>query len=496
MKRRSLAISLDESAETPVFLQIARALTAAIRSGRLGPGDPLPSSRALAAQLGVHRNTVLAAYEELRAEGWIEALAARRTQVAASLPIEAARPGAARGRRAARAGGLGFDLPELDGPAPEEAPPPGAMILSGGVPDLRLVPRTALARAYRRALLRRGDDPLAYGDPRGDAGLRREVAAMLSAERGLAVGADDLLITRGSQMAIALCAQALLRPGDAVAVEAMGYRPAWDALARRAELLPVPIDDEGIDVDALAALVERRPIRAVYLTPHHQFPTTALLSAARRIRLLALARARRFAVIEDDYDNEIHYSGRPVLPLASADRDGLVIYVGTLSKILAPGLRVGFLSGPAPVIARATALRERLDRQGDHAVEAALAELLEDGEIGRHARRMRRVYQGRREALCEALAARLGGALSFRLPAGGMAIWARADPTIDVDAWARRAAARGVVVATARRFAFDGQPRPCLRLGFAAWTEEELWVAIGRLAAALDGRGSPRRRSG
>lgn len=503
MKGWEFTVELDPGGDLPVFLQIARALAAAIRGARLRPGDPLPSSRSLATRLGVHRNTVLAAFDELRAEGWIEALPARRTQVAMALPSPRAaaggRRGAEEGRGEGRAREPGFEVPAMPLRPRPPTPPAGAMVLAGGAPDLRLVPKAALARAYRRALLRRGDQLLEYGDPQGLPELRAEVAAMLRAERGLSIGTDELIITRGSQMALALAAQVLLRPGDVVAVEAMGYRPAWDALAATgAELVPVAVDEDGLDVEALAALARRRRLRAVYLTPHHQFPTTALLAAPRRLRLLEMAAAGRFAVLEDDYDNELHYAGRPVLPLGSADRAGVVVYLGTLSKILAPGLRVGFLVAPPAIIARAAALRERVDRQGDLVVEAALAELFEDGEVLRHARRMRRIYLGRRDALVAALAARLAGAVSCSPPQGGMALWARVDPAIDVDAWAERAAAAGVVVATGRAFAFDGLPRPGIRIGFGRWREEELRLAVDRLAAALDagrGRASPGARS-
>ncbi|HEV8320630.1 MAG TPA: PLP-dependent aminotransferase family protein, partial [Myxococcota bacterium] len=305
----------------------------------------------------------------------------------------------------------------------------------------------------------------------------------LSARRGLAADAGALVVTRGSQMALALVARALLRPGDVVAVEAYGYRPAWDALRLAgARLVPVPVDGEGLRVDLLES---RRHVRAVYVTPHHQYPTTVGLSAARRLRLLELARARRMAVLEDDYDHEFHYEGRPVLPLASADRAGVVVYVGTLSKLLAPGLRIGFAVAPEPLLARVAALRTLTDRQGDLAVEAAVAELLEDGEVQRHAGRARRTYQARRDALAAALRAELGGALSFDLPAGGMALWACTAPGVDADAWSARALARGVGLHPGRRFAFDGRARGALRLGFAAHDERTLREAVRRMAAAL-----------
>jgi GntR family transcriptional regulator/MocR family aminotransferase len=240
-------------------------------------------------------------------------------------------------------------------------------------------------------------------------------------------------------------------------------------------------------VDALEKLCAVQRVRAVYLTPHHQYPTTVGLGAARRLQLLALARAHGLAVIEDDYDNEFHYEGRPTLPLASADDSGVVIYIGTLSKILAPGLRLGFVAAPRPFIERLATLRMTVDRQGDQAVECAVAEMIEDGEVQRHARRMRRIYQGRRDTLAEALTARLGGILSFALPAGGMALWARVAPAVDVERWSERARAAGVVFFPGRRFSFaaESRHRPFARLGFAALTEAELREAVRRLAGAL-----------
>jgi GntR family transcriptional regulator/MocR family aminotransferase len=238
-------------------------------------------------------------------------------------------------------------------------------------------------------------------------------------------------------------------------------------------------------VAALAAVAERERLRAVYVTPHHQYPTTAVLAAGRRLALLELARAHRIAVIEDDYDFEFHYDGKPVLPLAGTDRDGLVVYIGTLSKILAPGLRLGFIVAPEPMIERVTELRMSVDRQGDHIVEHAVAELIEDGELQRHTRRMRRIYRQRRDALVASLRRHLGGALDFTEPPGGMALWARASAEIDVDRWAERALALGVYLHPPRRFVFDGQSPRALRLGFAALNEAELEAGVRRLASAL-----------
>ena len=226
-------------------------------------------------------------------------------------------------------------------------------------------------------------------------------------------------------------------------------------------------------------------MRAVCVTPHHQFPTTVTLAPARRLKLLELAREHRMAVIEDDYDHEFHYQGRPVLPLASADVQGVVVYVGTLSKVLAPGLRIGFVVAPEPLVERLAAMRRIVDRQGDHLLEHAVAELLEEGEIQRHIRRAKRIYAERRERLASLLTARFDSVLSFQLPVGGTAIWAKVAPDVSVDAWAQQAERLGLLLQPARQFAFDGKTRPFLRIGFVQHEEREAREAVRRMEVAL-----------
>lgn len=469
----SLSSSADPSTH-PAFLRIARAIAEDIRRGRLRPGDSMPGSRAAAASLGVHRNTVLAAYRECIAEGWLVTEPARGTFVSPALPELDARPR----RRSPLT--TPYDLPAL---APLDLPD-APMTLGGGVPDVRLFPAEALARAIRRAMRRTPLEVLGYGDPAGPRALRRAIADMVAATRGVPALEENVLVVRGSQMGIDLVARTLLAPGDRVAIEAFGYRPAWEALAASgAKLVPTPVDERGLDVGALA-----NGLRAVYVTPHHQFPTTVTLDAARRLALLQSAREHRFFVLEDDYDHEFHYVGRPVLPLASADPHGSVIYVGTFSKVLAPGLRLGFVVAPVPVIERLARTRRFVDRQGDHTLAAAVAELLEDGEVQRHIRRARRIYGERRERNAKLLRATLGSALEFELPNGGTAIWARVDPALDVDLWAENAKRHGLLLQPARIFAADGESRPFLRLGFAQHDDREAHEAMRRLRAAMPAR--------
>jgi GntR family transcriptional regulator/MocR family aminotransferase len=258
------------------------------------------------------------------------------------------------------------------------------------------------------------------------------------------------------------------------------------------ELVPIGVDEQGLQVDILKQKVMDGKIRAVYLTPHHQYPTTVVMSPARRLFLLELCRKHGLAIIEDDYDHEFHYDGSAVLPIASDDVHGLVVYIGTLSKILAPGLRIGFVVAERRVLERVSTLRTLMDRQGDLTVERAVAELLEEGEIARHARKMRKVYLERRDCLIDALDRQLPGVFRLRVPPGGIAVWAEVVDDIDVDAWQTRALREGVVFHTGRRFTFDGGPRPFVRLGFAAVNPKEIQQAVKAIAKVA--RSNPKRR--
>ncbi|AKV03040.1 Transcriptional regulator, GntR family domain / Aspartate aminotransferase [Labilithrix luteola] len=517
MRTWTVTIDIGDASKGPAFLRIARAISDEVRRGRLRAGDALPGSRTLADQIGVHRNTVLAAYRELEAEGWIETQEARGTFVSKEIPDVAPRrfDGKRRAERVATATRtsittLGFDIPpqtpedRLDDSHAQSAQLPPrtshaegpSMSLGGGIPDVRLVPAAALARAMRRVLARQPLDVLSYGEPEGLGELRQALAGMVAATRGVPAREENVLVTRGSQMAVHLVARTLVSPGDVIAVEALGYRPAWSALrAAGATIVPVPVDARGIDVDALARLASERRLRGVYVTPHHQYPTTVTLAPARRLRLLELARAHRLFVLEDDYDHEFHYEGRPVLPLASADANGVVIYVGTLSKVLAPGLRTGFLVAAEPLVARLASIRRTTDRQGDRLLERAIADLLEEGEIQRHIRRTKRIYGERRAYVASLLERHLGSVLSFELPSGGTAIWAKVASDVSVDAWSERALELGLILQGAKRFAFDGKPRPFLRVGFAQHDEREAREAVRRMVNALPSRATERSRA-
>jgi len=477
--------AIERQSGVPLLQQITRAVTSDIQRGRLRPGDPLPGTRTLARALGVQRQTVVAAFDELVAEGWIVTQPARGAFVSSDLPDPKPRRFTSRETAASIAERPGFDLQPAPPPEIPIAVPHGSLLFAPSRPDVRLAPVAVLGRSIRRAMNRRPEALLSYGPPEGHPRLRHAVALMLSSARGLAVKPANICITRGSQMALSLIARSILRPGDVIAVEELGYSSAWEAFRQAgARLVGVPVDPDGLQVDVLERILRRRPIRAVYVTPHHQFPTTVTMSAGRRLRLLDLAKATRMAIIEDDYDYEFHYDGRPVLPLASADGFGVVVYVGTFSKVLAPALRLGYVAAPTELIEHMAAHRSHLDTQGDQVLEYAVAELLEEGEIQRHIRRVRREYRTRRDTLVRSLQKQLGDRLTFDVPAGGIALWVKAKEGLDVEGWAVAAGQKGAIAVTASTYTFDRGPRPYMRLGFASMNSRELEEGVRRLAAA------------
>ena len=441
---------------------IAQALRQALASGSIEPGQLLPSTRDLAATYGAHRQTVMVALDALCAEGWLHAEPRRGYRVLApdpELPRTAPRRRAAFRFRVARAADPA--LPSLDGVR---------YPLHAATPDPELLPLAELRAAYAHALRR--DASALDGDAVwGNAALERELRGYLQRVRGLAV--ERVLLTNGSQEAIALVAQTLLGPGDAVAVEDPGYAPAWRAFRTAgADVVPVPVDARGLRVDVLAALLERRRVRLVYVTPNHQYPTTVTLSAPRRRALLECTRAAAVPILEDDYDHEYHFRGVPQPALAASDRAPHVLYVASLSKLVAPGVRVGMLCGARDILDALAEQRRASVRAGDAVTQAALAGWIADGGFERHVRRAKRVYAERREAAL----ATLGRAaqrvpLQVAAPDGGLALWCE-WPAHSVLELARRALGRGVAVL----------PGPLATLEASEMASHGMRLAYGRVS--------------
>ena len=468
-------INLDKSRKTPVFLQIAAGLIELIRSGVAPAGARLPGSRGLAEALDVHRKTALAAYEELLAQGWIETRYSRGTFVSRKLPDIAPQhlrstPEPPLADSASRAGFSFHPDPLLRLPLFKGS---NTLAFDDGFPDVRIAPWDTLNRAYRTAM-RQGfrKNLLFYGDTSGEASLRADMCNYLRESRGLNIGVENVLITRGTMMAIYLALQCIVQPGEAVVVGEVSYASCNLIIRQRgAHLLTVPVDEHGIDVEAIGRLCETMPVRMVYVTPHHQHPTTVIMPAERRIRLLQLAQTHGFCILEDDYDYDFHYDSSPILPLAAADTGRHVVYVGSLSKVFSPALRIGYVVAPAEVIETMSQFRRIIDRQGDNLLEAAVATLFREGDMRRHLRKAQKIYHGRRDLFCEQLKSTLGDRVEFSRPTGGLAVWARFDPAISLAALAGRCREKGLWISDGLLY---GAHLNATRLGFGSVNEKEI----------------------
>ena len=484
-----LARQLRADGDTPLYMQIVHALIHEIQRGRLQPGAFLPSSRDLASALGVNRKTIVIAYEELVAQGWLASLGTRGTIVSTSLPDAAPADDEAPRMPHAFEQPTIVDYPFRQPPERPLAVPSGAWLkLDEGAPDGRLFPAELLARAYRTAALRASrENRLLYRDPRGSPILRESIASMLKGQRGLMVTAENICITRGSQMGIHLAARILTRPGAAVLVEELTYEPAAAAFrACGGHVVPVRLDAEGLDVEDVERQCRAHRVCAIFLTPHHQFPTTVSLRPERRLRLLELARQFGFAIIEDDYDHEYRFQSQPLLPMASY-APGRVVYVGSLSKLLLPALRIGYVAAPRQVIDAIAHEVSLTDGMGNTLTEDAAADLIETGEVRRHARKATQIYAGRRDAFARGLADNFGEMVDFRIPEGGLAFWLRFRDVAALDRIEARAPSLGLSFAASHSFMARPDAPRGLRLGFASLDEEDALAAIRAMRAAADG---------
>ncbi len=479
-------LPFDRQLPTSLSAQIANGLIGCIKQGLLPPAAPLPGTRLLAGLLTVHRQTVVVAYEELAAQGWIGQRPSKGAFVSSRLPEITPQPLTEQTvRRMANQTGYSFKKsPLLAIPVLRSGGLPG---FDDGFPDVRLAPLDALARKYR-TISQRGFQQhlLGYADTNGSPFLREQLSQYLRDSRGVPASAEHIFTTRGSVMAIYLLAQILLEAGDTVVVGETNYRTA-DLIFRErgADLRRVPVDNAGLDVDKLEQICQTRPVRLVYVTSHHHYPTTVTLRADRRMRLLQLAEQYDFVILEDDYDYDFHYASSPILPLASADTRGMVVYVGSLTKSIAPAFRLGYVVAPPDLVEELGYRRRIIDRQGDNLLEQAIAELFAEGDLYRHLKKAQRVYHQRRDVFCQLLREQLGHAIDVNTPNGGMAVWAHFDESINLPELAARCRQNGLYLNDGRFYSPDTGPSQYTRLGFASLTADEMERAVGVLRSCI-----------
>lgn len=478
-------ILLDRLSQAPIYLQVVQQIIHLIQHGNLPARMRLPGSRKLSEQLHIHRNTVVKAYEELQALGWIEIQPTRGTFIASTLPLVQPSPWNPAGD-SHTSSPLSFPFypfPHIETPQADGLP----LAFNDGLPDIRLAPVDELARTYASTLrLLAKHRKLGYTDAMGHPKLREILAKTLNETRAMNVSPDHLLITRGTIMAMHLAVASLIKPGDYFAVGESNYQTT-NMLVRHfgGNLVRVPVDEAGIVTEVLEGICREKSIRGIYVTPHHHHPTTVTLSPERRIHLIELARIYNFVILEDDYDYDFHYDNHPILPLASGNHQGRVLYVGSFTKALAPAFRIGYLVASPSLIREYAKLRRVLDRQGDEVLEKSFAELLESGIIRRSLRKAWKHYKERRDYCCQLFEDRLYSYLQFQKPTGGMAIWTQFDPSIDLTQLQQRALARGLGLSDGARYQAFGRKENTTRMGFASMNIEELEQAVDILDRLL-----------
>ena len=468
----------------PLHARIQRAIRQLIVDGALGPGKPLPASRALAKSLGVSRDTVEAAYGRLHAEGFIERRVGSGSFVAQisefTTDHRAVRREALSRHRAPNLSKRGNAMLSSGGVREMLSPRPFAP----GVPETRTFPLQLWERLERQVRREVGTQVLAHGDPQGTEALRRAIADYVNLERGARATADRVLVLTSSQQAMMLCANVLLDPGDRIFIEDPAYygaRKGFDAAGL--ECVPIRVDPQGIAVEQI--LVEPRKAKAVSLTPSHQFPTGATLALDRRLALIEWARRHQAWIIEDDYDSEFHYAGKPMACVQGLDRHDRTIYIGTFTKSLFPGLRIGYAVLPPQLVEPMTVARTLLDGHSAPMAQLTLARFIEGGHFGAHVRTMRGIYAQRLGTLVSLVERHLSDFIEPRIPLGGLQM-----PCLLRDGLSERiavdAAQRSGVELLGLSALHDRSDAAAgFLMGFAAYTPIEIEIAVRKLVPAF-----------
>ena len=486
-------VAPDRGSGEPLYRQIYRNLRAAILSGRLEPGTRLPSTRAAASELGVGRNTVIAVFEQLADEGFVSSRVGDGTRIAEvdaeviRRSLESARHGAAGRSDSSPAAGpaaLSERGRELSGVA-RGSVAQGAF--QTGLPDIAAFPHRTWARIVARHAREPEAERLGYADAAGDPRLRAAIAAYVAAARGVSCSPERVIVVTGSQAALDLAARLLLDPGDPAWLEEPGYLGARAALiGAGARIEPVPVDAQGMDVEAGEA---RCPAaRLAYVTPSCQYPMGSTLVLERRLMLLDWAERAGAFVIEDDYDSEYRYRGRPIASVQGLDPHGRVVYVGTFAKTMLPALRVGYLIVPEGLQAAFANAVRNTGQTAPQPVQGALAEFIDSGHYGAHVRRMRSRYAQRQALLCALVREHLPGTIELAPTDSGMQVAGWLTDGADDIAVAEAGRRAGLALRPLSAYWLGPGARPGLHLGYAGVSEDELGPAVQQLARVIEAR--------
>lgn len=500
-------IELHPESPIPLYAQIVQHLRALIERGMLPPGAKLPSIRELAKSLGVNRTTVCNAYDELIAEGYARARVGQGTFVllpsqrsVRPSPLEKAKGGppsppiAWPGLFSKMAQGLALDE-SLVRPTSSTVHwvPDDSRVLSTeevipfNVPlaDPDLIPMEGFRKVLKAFLRSHGEGVLQYHHPQGYFPLRRSLARY-AAHLGIEAAEQEILIVNGTQEAMSLLADVLLDPGDTVLVENPTYPGAVKAFRfRLAQCLGVPLDGEGIRIEALESLARRHRPKLLFTIPTFQVPTGITMSRERRENLLAFATEHQIPIVEDEYLHELRYGGSPLPPLKALDRQGMVVYIGTFSKVLAPGLRLGWMVAPSPLFERLLQAKQVRDIHSEMLAQVLVHEFCEGGYREKHIRRLKRIYKERHDAMIAALSASFPEEVTWVTPHGGFSVWMTLPPFMDAEGLLDIARQYGVTFSLGRPYHVDGGGANTLRLSFSQLKPDQIQEGVKRLSRAF-----------
>lgn len=470
-------VHIDKKLSTSIFIQLSKGIVEAINKGLIQANEKLPSIRKMAALYSIHHKTVVAAYEDLEAQGWIETIPRKGVYISKVLPIV---------------------NPVLLNPTKNTTPiiftpqqhsattithKQQQYIIDDGFADHRLAPMDILLREYKTIMQKPYAIKAAvYGEYTGAEALRIQLSNYLRQTRGLVVDKDNICITRGAQMALYLTCRTFFRKGMKIIVADPNYPIANDVfLACEAKLIYVKVESDGIDVTEIKKLCSKQKIDALYIIPHHHHPTTVTLSVEKRITLLEIINRYDLLVIEDDYDFNFHYDSSPVLPLSSYLTGAKVFYIGSLSKTISNSLRIGFVCASPAAIQAISNLRRLVDLRGDTFFELALAHIIRNGTLAKHIKRSIKLYKERRDLMYDTLKEELGDVLHIDKPKGGMAFWAVFQPPHLAKNIASCAQKKGLIISNGLAYNTPETNYNAIRIGFASKNEKEMEAIVAIL---------------
>lgn len=480
-------IHFDKSDTKPVYIQIAQQIINAIQRGYLQKGTVLPGSRVLSQLLNIHRNTVVAVYDELASQGWVEIIPNKGTFVLVpeqtTAAIKATTQHVNQAYVYSKHTGFPFE-PSLN-LASTLQETKAKYSINDGKPDLRLHPVYEFSRWYSAVMKRKSLVSKWNPKEQSTSVFETQLCNYLNATRGFHIKPHNLISTRSTEMSLYIVSQLLIKQGDVVLVGSLSnYASNMIFQQAGAIIKTIPVDTEGLDIDYIKKHVVKHSIRCVYVCANRHYPTTQTLSVERRLKLLELAKAYQFAIVEDDYDYDFQFEGSAMLPMASADANGMIIYLGKLGQSLFPSFQTGFVVAPENLISEAKNYLQLLDTQGDVIQEQMLSELIYEGEIYRLVKKNIMVYKQRRDCLCKYLKTYFGKRVKWQTPSGGLALWLQFQPKISLIKLAEEAERNNVFLP--KTILYQDATTCAIRFGFGHLNEDEIKAVLKNLRKAYD----------